>query len=378
MKRAGGPVYPDDSLTQSILRHKRQKFNEYQQEMRRRKATRRPVKKRTSRTKRKFTRGRKSVRKRLSFKKRRSNGVKATSQYSTSTFTKSKRRWAKWATSKLRDLRQIKRYINHYNQRVTGANGYQTVASFATPLMPITRPSVDPGTAAAAAIQKIWWEYIGSTVTNAANRNRYIYIENVTTTYEIQSCNEWMTTLDIYDYVTRRDTQDEIQQAWYDGLQEGQRLASLNPAGGVTQTTYRVTPYMSNQLCQNYKIIRRNQAILPAGTTHKHTTSFNIKKRFNVDDFNGQAGIYKRGFTHGSLFVGYGKQASDSDNNQEIVPMRADYIIGVKVEIRFRIDDNENTDQNIIIQSLTNPSVVTNPQNINPETGQIDQTMQVA
>lgn len=371
MKR--GYVENQDPEIQGIWEAKRQRFNEYQQEMKRRRASRRPVKKKGRRVSRaRVKKGRRAVKKRLSFK-RRANGVKHTSQFTTSTITKSTRQWAGWAKRKLRDLRQIKRYVNHFTYRITGVNGYQSVGSTPLPVVPTSVPTVDPGTAAIAAVQKIWWEYISGQ--SQPNRNRYIYIESISLVYEIHNQNEWVTTLDIYDCVCRRDSNDSMEQAWEDGLAEGQKLVSLVPAGSLARQTYRVTPFMSNQFCQGWKVLRKHQVVLPAGTSHKHSTFYNIKKRINVDDFKGQSGIYKRGFTHGSLLVGYGKQASDFDNTQEIVAMKADYVVGVKMEIRFRIDDQENTDQNIVIQSLTNPSAVNAPINVNPATGQVDTNM---
>lgn len=374
MKR--GYVENQDPDIQRIWEAKRQRFNEYQSAMRRSKATRRPGKKGRRKVKSRIRKTRKSVKKRLSFRKRNGSGVKHTSQYTTSTFTKSSRKWAGWARSKLRDLRQIKRYVNHYTVRVAGANGYQTVYYVALPQMPTATPTVDPGSSAVAAVQKIWWEYINSQ--SSANRNRYLYFESITTQYEIHSQNEWITTLDIYDFVTRRDSNDDPGTAWSDGLTEGQKLAVLTPAGSVNNQTYRVTPFMSNQFCQQYKVLKKKQVILSPGASHKHTTVFNIKKRVNIDDFKSNSGIFKRGFTHGSYFVGYGKQASDADNTAEVTSMKADWVIGVKVEIRFRIDDQENTDQNMIIQSVYNPSVVTNPMNVNPVTGQFDNNMQTS
>lgn len=339
----------------------RQRFEESVMRARKipKKSRKRKFKKQGGRPKKlKFTRRKKAV-------QRRNRG----NPHVTTTIVR--RTWKKWMRRGLRDLRQIKQADWLYSNRGSNAIGFQnTVQTLALCYnSPTTIPTSDPGQSATAAIEKIWYTYNNNL--DSANRPRYLYIESVTINHEITSAAQFAQTLVIRDLIARRDHTTSPVAAWDSGLLEGNK--AINMVGSITfnNQTLRVTPYQSNTFCQLWKIIGEKTFMLAPGATHKHTVKVNVKKRINVDDFK-QPNNYRKGLSIGGLITHWGQPANANLQPGAIQTLGGALDIITKMTIRFKIDYNENTDQNLYFNNLSTTAAMVTPTIINQATYDID------
>lgn len=283
------------------------------------------------------------------------------------TSTVVRRKWKRWMRRDMRDLRQLKQGDWLYSNRGTNAVGFQNTVQILALCYnnPGTVPTADPGQAATAVIEKIWYTYNNNLGT--ADRSRYLYIESVTLEHEITSASQFQQTLVIRDLIARRDHSQSPVAAWDNGLLEGNKAIALSGGTSFTNQTLRVTPYQSNIFCQLWKIIGEKTITLAPGATHKHIVRVNIKKRINVDDFK-TSNNFKKGLSIGGLITHWGQPTNSDSNANAISNLGGALDIITKMNVKFKIDYNENTDQNLYFNNLSAPSGITVPVIINQAT----------
>lgn len=286
-----------------------------------------------------------------------------------------RRKWKKWMRRDMRDLRQLKQGMWIYSNRGTNVAGYQNTVQVLALCYnsPGTVPTTDPGQAATAAIEKIWYTY--NNTLGTADRPRYLYIESVSLRHEITSGSQFQQTVVIRDIIARRDHSASPVAAWDNGLLEGNKSINLvSGQSNFTNQTLRVTPYQSNIFCQLWKIIGEKTINLAPGATHKHNVTMNVKKRINVDDFK-TANNYKKGMSIGGLITHWGQPANQDGAPNTISNLGGALDIITTMEIKFKIDYNENTDQNLYYNNLSALSALTVPVVINQATYDRDTTL---
>lgn len=341
--------------------------------IRRRKGTRPRKVKKTRKRRAPSARG---PRKRLRFTKR-SRVVRRNRGRSDVTCTIGRRTWKRWMRNGLRDLRQFKTYTNTFPTRSSNALGFQN--SIENVFLRFsgngTPPSTDPGSSAAKALDYIYFAYNNGL--SSANRVRYIYIEDLHVEMEIASASQYEQTVIIRDLVCRRNEDYSPLRAWDDGLTVGDKAVSVQGAspGTITNQTYMATPYQSNMFCQLWKIIGEKKIKLKAGESHKHILKVAVKKRINVDDYELPA-IFRQGLTFATMITHYGQPASQTINSvSQVQNLGGALNIISTMRFRYRIDHNENTDQNIMFNNMSATSGFTAPQVINQATMDIDTTL---
>lgn len=315
------------------------------------------------------------ARKRLKFKKKGRRVSRNRGRPDVSA-TISRRTWKKWMRKDMRDLRQLKVYKNVFSQRGINALGYQNTIE--TVFLRFTGtgniPTTDPGTSASSAIDYIWYAYNNGL--NSSNRVRYMYIEDLSVEMEIASASQFEQTLIIRDMVARRNDDGTPKFCWDEGLKVGDKAISVVGTGGVaTNQTYMCTPYESNQFCINWKIIGEKKIKLKAGETHKHIMKVGVKKRINVDDFENGTN-FRQGLTFANMITHYGQPASQTLNGTSQIQTLGGAINCVyTMKLRYKIDHNENTDQNIMFNNMSATGGFTAPQVINQATMDVDNTL---
>lgn len=286
----------------------------------------------------------------------------------------SRRKWKPWLRKSMRDLRQLKKYQNVFSVQSTNAIGYQQTAEIRYLNMTDAgfAPAVDPGTSLYQAIRYVWWNYNTNLSNN--NRCRYLYIEAVNVKLQITSASQFDQTVTIRDIISRRDHNTNPVVAWDQGLTEGNRAISVQGAtpAVATNQTYMVTPYQSNQFCQLWKIINDKTITLEPGKTHIHYHKVSIKKRLNVDDFK-LGDQYRKGLCTATLITHHGQPASSTTTNS-VQSLGGRLNIICTFEMTYKIDHNENTDQNIIFNNMATAGTFV-PEIINTAVNDIDQTM---
>lgn len=286
----------------------------------------------------------------------------------------SRRRWKPWMRKGMRDLRQLKKYQNVFAVQSTNAIGYQQTAEIRYLNMTDTAaaPAVDPGTSLYQAIRYVWWSY--NNTLGTGNRVRYLYIEAINVKLQITSASQFDQTVTIRDIIARRDHNINPIVAWNNGLTEGNKAISVQGAtpGTASSQTYMVTPYQSNQFCQLWKIINDKTITLEPGKTHIHYHKVAIKKRINVDEFKSED-QYRKGLCTATLITHHGQPAS-STTTENVQSLGGRLNIIVTFEMTYKIDHNENTDQNIIFNNMSSAGTFV-PEIINTAVNDVDQTM---
>lgn len=257
--------------------------------------------------------------------------------------------------------------------RLACNNGYQAVTAHGVGYGG-TYPTVDPGTQIATDIKKVFFEYTGTAI---GNKTRGIIVDRINQEIEFSCASDNVANLTLYSYVARRDGSISPQDAFSHGLTDT-ALKVRNAVGTSTidNTLIGVTPFQSTPFCQSYKVLGTKSITLNPGKTFKMKNIFSIKKRLDGKFFeNGE--LWKKGVSHGVLVVLKGNLVNElgQATAAEVQHGPAAVLMSIKETMIFKVDTTESRDTNMTFYNGANPTGLAQAVGYNPETGQVDTTM---
>lgn len=138
-----------------------------------------------------------------------------------------------------------------------------------------------------------------------------------TTTFTNQSNGNAF--VDIYDLACRRDSSgsNEPTTVWTNGLTATSNTfnSSANVAnGGINPEYIGSTPFMSQEFCRLWKVLKVTRLCLAGGETAEHVTNLYPNKKFNM--LNTQSGTteYFKGLSHATMMVVRGQPSDEASD----------------------------------------------------------------
>lgn len=175
-----------------------------------------------------------------------------------------------------------------------------------------------------ATVGKQTAQYITQTFNSVDINAQVIQIPNYNSTSKIllDSCgyemyitnaNQGVCKLYIYDFISRKDTNQVPSTLWSTGQ---------NDQGQGTNSIYNVgmTPFSSPLFCQAFKVIKITKVILVGGYSHLHKISHSCNRQISYEYTNGNLSnaTQFRGITVGSMIVAHGMPANDATTKTQV------------------------------------------------------------
>lgn len=324
-----------------------------------------------------------SVRRRLTYgvakrvkRRRSSNGLSNNGAFTTTVGKRSIRRMRKRDRALLRQSKEAS-CRSHYV--ISGAASTTTVNTQGIYYIPVGNGSggvpTAPGTSLDNLWQKIWFDQTGNAAGNAT-RPFYVYGNKIKMT--IRCACETPVKMIIYSLVARRDHEWQPDALWNQGLTDTIKDSTTTSGTAATRNTVGMTPFMSTPFCQYFKVIGSKTVTLEGGQMHTHYEYQPVNRMINGEFWRFNTDRYRKGLSYATMIVFHGTLATDGEGDVGVPPVKL--LIKTEVDTKWKLVDEANRDQlyyydNGTLDTAVNVATL---KEINPETGQIDNTMATA
>lgn len=323
----------------------------------------------------KKTRAKRSRRSRVRQRGKRAAGGLKSNGFSTTNSFGSRRKLKKWMRPLVAGLKlsnNVSTYV--YRSSLSSAKNQQATMQWATYSMSGGVPTVDPGTAPADFVRKIWWDQTGTSIGNTTRPVLHLGCDNQWT---FRSCSETPIQLTIHHLIARRDHNQDPITLWNAGLvdtfkQYTDTYALTNPQN----TTLGITPFQSTPFCQHFKVIGTRRVTLAPGEMHTTYVKQKAMKLIDAQMLKNSDYRYRKGLTYGFMFTIKGMVSNDLEGDVGIPPVKINY--EVKQNYKWKLVNELNRDQLYYFDNSVVQTAVGTFREINPETGQIDTGIQNA
>lgn len=232
-------------------------------------------------------------------------------------------------------------------------------------------PTVDPGTGSANFVRKIYWDQTGNATGQTTRPVLHLQCNNQWT---FRSCSETPIVLTVHHIIARKDHNVDPLDLWRNGLTDTyKQFLDCYATTSAARTSLGVTPFMSTPFCQHFKIIGTRRVTLGPGETHQMYVKQKAMKMVDGQYLKNSTAKYRAGFTYALMFTIRGVLANDAEGDVGVPGVKINY--EVKQMYKWKLVNELNRDQFYYFDNSALTSALGPLREINPETGQMDTTL---